>query len=236
MEIKKLEWDSQFFGFHVGDVFLEEDFSESKVFNSDYFSFIQFRSRNWFEIISDTHSLSYTETKIIFNKILNESNSLEDGIIDFDDSPLTDNSLYDLAYESGKFSRYKLDKKFSEDRFKKLYQIWIENSINKSFASKIFYIKEKENILGFVTVKINEVKAQIGLIAVSTNAQGKGLGKKLLLKTENYCLENNIKTLQIPTQFENIAACKFYEKMGYQISDKIIVKHYWKNNLKQNSK
>ena len=72
MEIKKLEWDSQFFGFHVGDVFLEEDFSESKVFNSDYFSFIQFRSRNWFEIISDTHSLSYTETKIIFNKILNE--------------------------------------------------------------------------------------------------------------------------------------------------------------------
>lgn len=231
MEIKKLEWDSQFFGFPVGDVFLEEDFSESKVFNSDYFSFIQFRSRNWFEIISDTHSLSYTETKIIFNKILKESNSLEEGIIDFDDSPLTDNSLYDLAYESGKFSRYKLDKKISEDRFKKLYQIWIENSINKSFASKIFYIKEKENILGFVTVKIKDNEAQIGLIAVAPNAQGKGLGKKLLLKTENYCFENNVKTLQIPTQLENVSACKFYEKMGYQILEKIIIKHYWKNNI-----
>ena len=231
MEIKKLEWDSQFFGFRVGDVFLEEDFSESKVFNSDYFSFIQFRSRNWFEIISDTHSLSYTETKIIFNKILKESNSLEEGIIDFDDSPLTDNSLYDLAYESGKYSRYKLDKKISEDRFKKLYQIWIENSINKSFASKIFYIKEKENILGFVTVKIKDNEAQIGLIAVAPNAQGKGLGKKLLLKTENYCFENNLKTLQIPTQLENVSACKFYEKMGYQILEKIIIKHYWKNNI-----
>ncbi len=232
MEIKKLEWDSQFFGFLVGDVFLEKDFSESKVFYFDYFSFIQIRSRNSFEIISATHSLCYTETKTIFSKILKESNSLDEGVVDFDDSPLSDNSLYDLAYESGKFSRYRLDKKFSEERFKKLYQIWIENSINKSFADKIFYIREKEAILGFITVKINDNVAQIGLIAVLLQAQGKGLGKKLLLKTENYCLENNIKTIQIPTQLENIAACKFYEKRGYQISEKIIVKHYWKNNLK----
>ena len=231
MEIKKLEWDSQFFRFHVGDVFLEKNFSESRVFNSDCFSFFQVRSRNSFEIISDTHSLSYVETKIIFNKILKESNRLEEGVIDFDDSPLISNSLYDLAYESGKFSRYRLDKNFSEVKFKKLYQIWIENSINKSFASKIFYIKENENILGFVTVKINDDVAQIGLIGVLPVAQGKGLGKKLLLKTENYCFENNVKIIQIPTQLENILACKFYEKMGYQISEKIIIKHYWKNNI-----
>ena len=231
MEINKLEWDSQFFGFPVGDVFLENDFSESRVFNSDYFSFFQVRSRMPFDIISDTHSLSYMETKIIFYKVLKESTISEENIIDFDDSPFTDTSLFELAYESGKYSRYSQDKKVSEVNFKKLYQTWIRNSINKSFADKIFYIKEKEYILGFVTVKIKNNEAQIGLIAVLPNAQGNGLGKKLLQKTENYCFENDVKTLQIPTQSENILACKFYTKMGYKISEQIIIKHYWKNDF-----
>lgn len=231
MEINKLEWDSQFFGFPVGDVFLENDFSESRVFNSDYFSFFQVRSRMPFDIISDTHSLSYMETKIIFYKVLKESTISEENIIDFDDSLFTDTSLFELAYESGKYSRYSQDKKVSEVNFKKLYQTWIRNSINKSFADKIFYIKEKEYILGFVTVKIKNNEAQIGLIAVLPNAQGNGLGKKLLQKTENYCFENDVKTLQIPTQSENILACKFYTKMGYKISEQIIIKHYWKNDF-----
>ena len=38
--------------------------------------------------------------------------------------------------------------------FKKFYQHWIKNSINRSFVDKIFfYIKENDKILGFVTFK-----------------------------------------------------------------------------------
>ena len=87
-----------------------------------------------------------------------------------------------------------------------------------------------ENILAFVTFKIKDNLAQIGLIAVSPNSQGKGLGKNILLKVENYCFQNNIKTLLIPTQLENVIACNFYSKMGYKISEKIVVKHFWKNS------
>ena len=61
------------------------------------------------------------------------------------------------------------------------------------------------------------------------NSQGKGFGKNLLKKVENFCLENNVKTLHIPTQLENITACNFYTKLGYEISEKIIIKHFWKN-------
>lgn len=234
MGITKLDWDSKFFGFPVGDLFIEKDFSNTRVINSNDFTFFQVRSKFSLDITSDTHSLSYLETKIIFSKVLNELNNLEDSIIDFDDFPITENSLYELAYESGKYSRYKQDSNILEDKFKNLYQIWITNSFNKSFADKIFYFKEKENVLGFVTLKIMNDTAQIGLIAVSPNYQGKGIGKKLLSKTENYCFENNVKTLQIPTQMENIVACNFYRKMGYEISEKIIIKHFWDKNYKNN--
>ena len=143
------------------------------------------------------------------------------------------NSLFELAYESGKYSRYKQDVNILEDRFKKLYQFWIKNSFNKTFADKIFYFKENENIVGFVTLKINNDIAKIGLIAVSPNYQGKGIGKKLIAKTENFCFENNVKTLQIPTQMENLEACNFYKKMGYEISEKINIKHFWEKNYKK---
>ena len=230
MEIKKLEWDSQFFGFPVGDVFIENESSFSGILNSNIFTFFQVRSESLIDIISDTHSLSHCETKTVFSKNLNGNSYVDISITDFDDEPIAENSFYNLAYESGKWSRYKQDKNIAEDKFQELYQLWIRNSINKSFASKFFYIKENENILAFVTFKINDNLAQIGLIAVSPNSQGKGLGKNILLKVENYCFQNNIKTLLIPTQLENEAACNFYLKMGYKISGKIVVKHFWKNS------
>jgi len=228
MEIKKLEWDSQFFGFPVGDIFIEEHFSDSLVLNSDTYKFFQVRSVFPTNIVSDTHLLTYWETKTIFSKKLTEKHYLNDIIFDYDEFPLSENSLYDLAYESGKHSRYKQDENITEEKFKELYKLWIVNSINKSFADKIFYFKENEEILGFVTFKIKESFAQIGLIAVSPNSQGKGIGKKLLQCAENYCFKKNIEALFIPTQLENVPACNFYRKMGYEISEKIIIKHFWK--------
>ena len=44
MEIKKLEWDSQFFGFPVGDVFIENESSFSGILNSNIFTFFQVRN------------------------------------------------------------------------------------------------------------------------------------------------------------------------------------------------
>ncbi|WNM20347.1 GNAT family N-acetyltransferase [Flavobacterium capsici] len=231
MEIKKLEWDSNFFGFPVGDLLVECETSDSKVFNSDFFTFFQVRSKYPLNIISETHSLSHWEIKTIFSKNLDKSSEIKIDIIDFDDSKINEKLLYELAYESGKFSRYKLDKNIPNNKFKKLYQLWIKNSVNKSFADKIFYYKENDDIAGFVTVKIKDTFAQIGLIAIEPNLQGKGIGKNLLLKVENYCLENNVKRLLIPTQSENEQACKFYTKMGYIISEEIIIKNYWKNNF-----
>lgn len=80
--------------------------------------------------------------KIIFSKNLSEISDVDIEIIDFDDAPINENSLYSLAYEGGKYSRYKRDENFSNSMFKKFYQHWIKNSINRSFADKIFTLKK----------------------------------------------------------------------------------------------
>ncbi len=229
MSIKRLDWDSNFFGYEVGEIENESDFSESENYH-----LIVLKQKREEEIEIEGFIKSFQETKVVFNKKL-EKNSLkffENSIIDFDDEVIDKEFLYSLAFESGKFSRFRLDSNFPKHKFELLYTKWIDNSINKQFADKIFYIKEIDDIVGFVTLKNNNKFSTIGLIAFAESHQGRGLGKKLLLKVEEYCISQNIFEVKSPTQKENKAACHFYNKMGYRINEEIIIKHYW--NKKSN--
>jgi len=225
IEIKRLDWDSNFFGFEVGEIDGVSNFSDVEKFD-----LIVVKQTHNEPVKIQNFKNTFQETKVIFNKHLTSNYSFaEDSfIIDYDDQPIDKKLLYSLAFESGKYSRFKLDIHL-EDKFKLIYSKWVDNSLNKEFADKVFYFKILNEVVGFVTVKDNKEYSTIGLIAVSENHQGKGIGKKMLLKIEEYCMSNNIFELRIPTQKENLPACRFYNKMGYKVIQETILKHYWKN-------
>lgn len=53
-------------------------------------------------------------------------------------------------------------------------------------------------------------------IGVSSNCQGKGIGKKLLSATENELMKKNVKKVSLTTDFyDNDATLGFYHSMGY---------------------
>lgn len=52
-------------------------------------------------------------------------------------------------------------------------------------------------------------------IAVSKTAKGSGLGKKILQKAEEITLNNNIFSLRIDTNFDNMPMLAIIHKMGY---------------------
>lgn len=230
MNSRRLDWDSDFFGFEIAEV--NEDENDSIYIDSEKYDLIVVKQNQEKVVNIEGFIKTFQETKIIFSKKLDLkiTNFIEQSIIDFDEVPTTNDSLYPLAFESGKYSRFRLDLNFNQEKFELLYSKWIDNSINKEFADKIFYIKESNETIGFVTVKNSENFSTIGLIAVSENYQGKGIGRKLLLNVEKYCVSQNIFELRIPTQKENSPACNFYSKMGYVINEEIIIKQYWNNN------
>ena len=154
--------------------------------------------------------------------------SMDKIVKDYDFNQLGNKLFYPLAFESGKHSRFKLDAQFKEIKFRELYIKWVDNSINKEFADKVFYINQQHKVVGFVTVKKYEKYAKIGLIAIDPNSQGKGYGSILIEQVEKYCIENKLIELQIPTQKENLLACKFYTKLGYSIIKEINIKHFWR--------
>ena len=70
----------------------------------------------------------------------------------------------------------------------------------------------------------------IGLVGVSPDFQGKGIGVALSDFAVNYLINSmDCAAVQVVTQETNIGACKTYEKIGFSPSDHSIWFHKWIN-------
>lgn len=221
--MRRLDWDSSFFKLEVGEIRINDDLK-----NDNYSNFDLIYVKKNEEISIPGFKLNYEENKVIFEKeiitIIEESNCVKQ----FSTVKYNIEEIYNLAYESGKYSRFLKDSLFGESNFKKLYKEWVDNSINKQFADDIFLYFIEDKLVGFVTYKKHLTYGQIGLIAVNKNFQGKGIGRQLVNEVENSLFKDKIKKIRIPTQLENKEACFFYKKIGYKIIESTPIKHYWK--------
>lgn len=225
MEIKKLDWDSNFFGLKIGEASYEILIGFDKILD---FDLLYISSLSDFDFKLENYEKTFSEAKVSFVKKISNKNELDLKIVSFDESNTDIETLYNLAFESGKNSRFLLDTSFKLNDFHRLYKIWIDNSISKKIADDVLIYQENNNIIGFVTYKIKDKNATIGLIAVDSNFQGKGIGRKLINHLESVLHQKSIDSLTIPTQLTNIQACNFYKKQGYSIEEVKYIKHYWK--------
>lgn len=103
----------------------------------------------------------------------------------------------------------------------------VKNDIAKGAG---YVLTENETIIGYASIVFNDEPAYDDLIgtwltnsdfavlhrlAISEEHLGKGLAKKILLFTEELALENNIFSIKIDTNFDNLAMLNIVEKLGY---------------------
>lgn len=231
MIAQRLEWDSNFFDLEVGKW---EGCDEGSIdqSNFDTFQLLYQFSDTPCNISIAGFTESHAEVKVNFkkDKLASQKTAFGD-IRSVMGLALDRKLLYNLAYESGKYSRFKLDPKISDERFKALYRLWIDNSITGQFSDGFLVKAIEDTPAGLVTYKFSQNKATIGLIAVSPRLQGKGIGSELLAAVEKYVFDAGMESLVIPTQKSNEMACKFYEINGYSLSESKHIKHFWRDPL-----
>ncbi|GGC81573.1 hypothetical protein GCM10011508_06100 [Flavobacterium lutivivi] len=219
------KWDSDFFNLKIGEV----NFTDCKdCSNFADFDLLYIVSDEDFDLQIDGFTNSFSEQKVKFHKKLSEIFQTNENVYSHSEIEYNIQELYQLAFESGKHSRFLLDKNLGTEKFKELYRLWIDNSISKTFADDVFLYKNNQEIAGLLTYKTTDDNATVGLIAVSNKHQGKGIGGILLKHLETILYQKGITSLTIPTQFENKQACNFYSKQGYSIFENTFIKHYWK--------
>jgi dTDP-4-amino-4,6-dideoxy-D-galactose acyltransferase len=144
-------------------------------------------------------------------------------------SSTNDEKVISIGIQSGIYSRFNIDPNFSKAKFKELYAMWMKKSISREIANEVVvYTTEENEIAGVITLGEKNNNADIGIIAVDNNFRGLNIGKALIQEAVNYSIRKNYSSLQVVTQKNNQAACKFYERCGFTEKHVINIYHYWK--------
>ena len=132
-----------------------------------------------------------------------------------------------LALVSGEYSRFRLDKRLTDDAYERLYSCWIEQSVKHIIATEIFCYMIDGKPKGLLTLNRQGMKGIIGLVATDPISQGNGIGGALLQYVKNFCAKNGVIELSVTTQLRNKAACHLYEKAGFIMESCTDIWHLW---------
>jgi len=139
------------------------------------------------------------EKVTFFYKIENKDYVLPNNVKQYTNSFVLD-KIYKLALESGKYSKFRIDKKFPIGSFERLYKKWVENSLNQSFGNIVYIYELNNDIVGLLTFKDEKEIGTISIISVDKNLRGKGIGSDLIKTAFYYYVEKNIFTITVSTQ------------------------------------
>ena len=233
MELKKLEWDSEFFETPVYSASLTEviDIDAikdqlSNVGSALIYVFITDEQSALHDKLVSSGALFF-DTRIVYRKILGKDGyrNVSDQMIIPYQGPATD-VLKKLALQAGMYSRFHSDDRL-KPYFEGLYENWLVNSLNKKIADEMFVFEEDGCISGFITLILKKDGGWIGLLSVDPLRQNIGVGGRLLKAGEQYLLDHHVSNSFVITQEDNMKACVFYESCGYNILRREFIYHWW---------
>lgn len=225
--VRKAEWDSKFFNYPVGYLKIneKEKFDLQKfIVESENYKLVYIISEIYLE---ENSTIKLMDKKVVYSKTLSKAEHSVN-ILEFSPETHSYDQLLELAYLSGIFSRFNRDNKFKNNEFKILYKEWLDSSINKKLSFKVLIRQLEGKIAGFVSLnkKDNQI-AEIGLIAVQQQFQGRKIGTELIQECEFLSLEQNLRSIEVATQYENSSARRLYEKNDFSFKSITYVYHYW---------
>lgn len=227
--IERLKWDSEFFGYEIGKVNID---------NIESFDFENFKKEaEQFQLVYvfSKIKLFYAELKLVDEKAVFIRDTVnimpsesEFKISSFDEKIHDLEELIALSLKSGVYSRFNIDPNFKQDEYERLYRTWILNSANGKLAFDIFLAIQENQIMGFTTIakKTNKL-ADIGLVAVHEEARGKGVATALIERALQEAYKRQYTNIQVVTQFNNVPAKKLYYKTNFELKDLTNIYHYW---------
>lgn len=231
IQVDRLGWDSDFFGYEVGKVHLNKitpgtlrQLKEASVqFKLVYVFSDEYISDDDLVLVDEKVTLSRAVSKNLM-----ASPCKDFAIESFVNGKHDKEQVFSLALKSGVYSRFKVDTNFENNEYEKLYTRWIHNSIHGESMIDVLIATNEQEITGFITLQFGrKPSAEIGLVAVHENHRGKGIGKALLEAALWRCSKERLDRLDVVTQKANIPAMSLYETCGFEVIDLRKIYHLW---------
>ena len=142
---------------------------------------------------------------------------------------MRDTDLYALkaiARGAHRDSRFYSDEHFDRAQCDLFYETWIENSF-RGFAQAVLVAESDGIPAGYLTCHYKGQESQIGLVGVSADHQGKGLGSMLVQSFLPWSRTQSATRAKVVTQGRNVNAQRLYQKHGFLLASEQIWYHRW---------
>ncbi|EKD26076.1 MAG: hypothetical protein ACD_79C01379G0004 [uncultured bacterium] len=236
---KILDWDTDFFGFKVAQITTSRQSPDELQINLNtlkslgvklvYFFSENILDKEYKFLLSDFNG-NLVDRKVTFFIDLikiNSKNIPKSKEVNSYNKNMSMEDLENLAVESGRYSRFAIDPKISENKYLELYKIWIRKSVKKEIANELFVINKENKIYGMITLIVEKNEGKIGLLSVDSNSRNIGDGRKLINAVHLWLLNNECKSCYVVTQMDNVVACNFYKNCGYSVHKLEYCYHFW---------
>lgn len=238
-EYKHLDWDSDYFGVSSGRITLKAGMNDY-----EWYKFQLLLKENVFNVIdninndainnfyiSKLNAAFVTDINFQFTKAVTKLRYFESRYDIYVQNNLPYNKeIVDISNTAYKHSRFFNDPFLDKDKAMRVYCHWVESSFLKT--EKYFVIcKEGLEVLGYLlfSIDIKSNSAIIELISTRDDMSNKAVGKEMMRSLEIYLRTNfdDIQTIKVGTQSNNINAINFYVCTGFSVKEIRSIYHYW---------
>lgn len=221
--IEYLAWDSDFFGYRIGRFLVggDDDFNIERLKEESRakgYRLVYIFSKKALDI-----NIPPIDIKVVYSR---EITAADSGYPLLPQATKATDTLYSLAFRSGKYSRFRLDENIGIEAFERMYKRWTDNSLAGTSADKVLKYEIDGKEAGFITISYGET-TNIGLLAVDEKYGRRGIGSALMESAFREAFDHGARNIAVPTQKQNVEACAFYEKKGFKVTDTTYIYHLW---------
>jgi ribosomal protein S18 acetylase RimI-like enzyme len=224
--ISMLEWDTDYWGFPVA--FLSSrHLSENILYKVN--EFVKNENIRLVEYLCNCHDkksvllaeengYDFKDIRLTYEKILKEKMDVDlDRKIEFREAEEQHiPALREISRDIYLDSRYYYDNNFDKDKVCEFYMGWVEKAVKKEYDDECFALFINKTPVAYCSVKYeSSTEVQIGLVGVSNDYVGIGLGKELLAMVFNALLLKGYNRVLVVTQGRNYPAQRLYQKVGF---------------------
>jgi len=144
-------------------------------------------------------------------------------------APLDEWAVAALAGSCFSFSRFHLDKNFSEATANKIKAEWARNYFLGTRGNAMIVAEIAGEIVGFLQLIAASHSLVIDLIGVSAKQRGRGIATEMIQFAEEQIMTDDgaeFESIVVGTQVANAASVRLYEKLGFRLKSASYVFHF----------
>ena len=137
-------------------------------------------------------------------------------------------TLQRIARSAYRETRFYYDENFPRARCDALYETWIARSC-QGYAQAVLVADVEGTAVGYVTCHVlkDGSLGSIGLVGVSGEAAGHGVGQTLVLASLDWFEARGVRTVEVVTQARNVPAQRLYQRCGFLTRQVQLWYHKW---------